>query len=116
MSTKDKSAQAWTPGKWEALDDEDREEIEIGVRRKVGIRLIATVDYGFVDELKRQQMANARLIAAAPLLYEALELALKGLEVAAETSPERDDEAWFGYVLAHQKARAALAAARGEQA
>ena|SRR6185295_5830279 len=59
---------------------------------------------------------DARLISAAPDLLEALQLALKGLRLAAETSPERDDEAWLGYVLSHDKAVAAILKATGENA
>lgn len=63
--------------------------------------------------------ANAALIVRAvnshAALVEALKLALQGLEIAAETSPERNDEAWIGYVLSHDKARAAVAAACGEK-
>jgi len=53
--------------------------------------------------------ANARLIAAAPELLEALELALQGLDIAATKQlPE-----FIGFVLTADKARAAIAKARG---
>ncbi len=53
--------------------------------------------------------SNARLIAAAPELLEALELALQGLDIAATKQlPE-----FIGFVLAADKARAAIAKAKG---
>ena len=54
---------------------------------------------------------NAALIAAAPELLEALELALQGLDVATKKKlPE-----FIGFVLAADKARAAIAKAKGQQ-
>ena len=54
--------------------------------------------------------ANARLIAAAPELYEALQLALLGLDAyCVEKGP-----LFLASALAADKARAALAKARGE--
>lgn len=58
--------------------------------------------------------ANARLIAAAPELLDALKLALQGLDVAASNSPDTDEHAFIGYVLAADKARAAIAKAEGK--
>lgn len=51
-------------------------------------------------------IANARLIAAAPALYEALAEADIALEAAPDTANRR---------IARQKIRAALSLARGEQ-
>lgn len=54
--------------------------------------------------------ANARLIAAAPTLYEACERALARLtQLGAEDEPQR-----FGPCPVCEKIRSALAAARGE--
>lgn len=45
-------------------------------------------------------------------LVAALQLALQGLEVAVNNSPNNGDEAFIGYVFAADKARAVLAKVR----
>jgi hypothetical protein len=62
---------------------------------------------GICTNINKQ--ADARLIAAAPELLEALGLALQGLEIAATKQlPE-----FIGFVLTADKARAAIAKAKG---
>ena len=56
-----------TPGPWEACRDNEREEYSIGKSlARVGIRLIATVQFGFDEPAESEQHANAHLIASAP--------------------------------------------------
>ena len=58
-----------------------------------------------------QYLADLRLIAAAPLLYEAAEWAERFLDAHDVTDITEDGEEWEGWL----QLRAALAAARGEQ-
>jgi len=60
-----------TPGPWKYRDEQGREEVWIGVPgQAIGMKVIATVQYGFTPPANLEQQANARLIAAAPELYQ----------------------------------------------
>lgn len=88
-----------TPGPW-------------GMFRKVGRNMRWHIRAGGYDgteivSLTQAQEADACLIAAAPELYEALDSAVSALMIAAELHP--------GLKPALDKARAALAKARGER-
>lgn len=90
-----------TPRPW--LFDEGRDAITTHNRITNGETRIATVELGWAEPLESEQIANARLIAAAPDLLEALiELADCGAEAWGE---DRPCVKW---------ARAAIARATGE--
>lgn len=85
---------AWTPGPWTSD----------GILIWKANSVIAQADIGDVDHIEEEREANARLIAAAPELYEALAW-MAGLFNEATT------EGVFSDALTH--AHAALAKARG---
>jgi hypothetical protein len=90
-----------TPGPWEIgpdFDNDGTREVPIGHRLKSGFVLTVAVALG---GLKGQQ-ENARLIAAAPELLEALRDTLDALEC------------WTGSDSRIDKARAAIFKATGE--
>lgn len=97
-----------TPGPW-AMPDSGQGRIS-----KVGANggwdgLIATADCGDYARSREEGLANARLIAAAPNLLEALKTARSMLAICAGPIPsndERDAIAW---------ADAAIAKATGEK-
>jgi hypothetical protein len=91
--------QKHTGAPWRIRGNEIGKRIESDTQSHGMLALIATVDmYDFPEEAE----ANKLLICAAPALLEALEDAIKTVEF--ERHPFR---AW------HDKARAAIAAARG---
>jgi hypothetical protein len=100
-------ASRFTPGPWRCELDEDSGDWDISYdlalhygARRLGIVFDYTRDSEDVDGTNR---ANARLIAAAPELYEALAEALPWLEKRPHTAPLR------------KRAEAVLAKVRGEQ-
>lgn len=105
---------AFTPGPWEAnrcgeaCPNRWNVIAELGENER-GIRLIRTIDqvldYCGADEAE----ANARLIAAAPRLYEALSDLMENpdFDTAIGGNPEMVEQLI-------ERARAALAQARGE--
>ena len=101
-----------TPGPWEIKPEEvDRPYIRIRGTRLGGRFKVANVlspDYDGVHHREADETrANARLIAAAPELLEALQLAEKAMvEGRNVTYPE-----WYGVI---NKARAAITKATGE--
>lgn len=101
-----------TPGPWEVKPEEvDRPYIRIRGTQWGGRFKVANVlspDYDGVHHREADETrANARLIAAAPELLEALQLAEKAMvEGRNVTYPE-----WYGVI---NKARAAIAKATGE--
>lgn len=128
------SAEGWTRGPWSyrkfAQSGQDLAEIEeLGLKPTMmltndgsamvmaGDDRVALVDCqtkfkrgeGYRAECPRRE-ANARLIAAAPDLYEALATVMVALKVVREDGNEFPDfDAW------EKAARAALAKATGEQ-
>jgi len=88
--------------KWEIVKNPfEREivrEVEYGVFAKNGKELVANVT----------SRKDARLIAASPLMLEALERMIKYIEAGAGATAEIE----YGAVL--NQARAAIAAAKGE--
>lgn len=92
-----------TPGPWEASAGDVYAEPTSGFPMKVAA---AFAQRGDVVQME-QVAANARLIAAAPELLEALEAAIKWAAPMAEAPVEARPE-WF------DKCRAAIAKATGE--
>lgn len=88
-----------TPGPWR------ESQVASDVMEIVGADYSTVCDLYFMDE---HEIANCHLIAAAPELYEALDSCLFGYG-ASEGQTDLDDPNW------RERARAALAKARGEQ-
>lgn len=106
----------WTPGPWTNSDG-----LVNGIETRAGFGPSNRTSLDIFDaaewplSLDQEAQANAHLIAAAPELYEALELAIFCM-VANEKikNPEWDERATPTSAIG--KARAILAKARGEQA
>lgn len=75
-----------TPAPWRLFHDEGSQRYEIDDGR-AGSKPIASVDYGLCEPFDSEQGANARLIAAAPELLQALKLCRAHL-------PEPDCPVW----------------------
>ena len=107
-----KKTPAWTPGPWIASFTTENKRTGIGSwhlthQGPVGVTVVPLLR---VRPTNRWAYANAQLIAAAPELYEALQL------LTDRVSPDGRDgtcEAFFHEPL--KLARAALKKARGEQ-
>lgn len=105
----------WTPGPWVVSDSQD----EVSVCMGTAIDSPYEYTCGHVwqtpdvywSEADKEDIANAQLIAAAPDLYEALEDMLSGWKYIRES---HGDLYGVGWDRAQNKARAALAKARGE--
>lgn len=71
METKEDAAvTAWTPGPWEVGDDDHNGQAIVRGKHTE----IATCWHHCVTSIEVEMRANARLIAAAPDLFEALEM------------------------------------------
>ena len=92
----------FTPGPW--LFDDEHEEVTSEARRRKGLTRIATVNLGWSEPFNSEQNANARLIAAAPDLLEALKALLERYALAIGNEG-----------IECYQARAAIAKATGEQ-
>lgn len=88
----------FTPGPWVAGKEIGYGQLN-GIQIRDGRGYVAAVVVADVTELYQSREANARLIAAAPALYEALDAAL---------AVHGDSYSWG------PQAKAALAQARGE--
>ena len=100
MNQTDKAVQGHTLGPWEI--DIDASEISTCI---VDVVKCATQEYSR-QEFKPVDYANARLIAAAPDLLEALEACVGAMYAVTSISADR----------AKEQARAAIARAKGESA
>ena len=60
-----------TPGNW-IIDEVEADLVEITAENRFGQVEIATVQLGYTGKIGDEQRANARLIAAAPEMLEAL--------------------------------------------
>ncbi|MDQ3040040.1 MAG: hypothetical protein M3R16_09630 [Pseudomonadota bacterium] len=76
---------AHTPGPWILAPDERHCEIEITATSRKGRVCIGKVETGFSEPFESEQWANARLIAAAPDLLEALNGLLGAASLGAAT-------------------------------
>lgn len=75
-----------TPGPW--LFDEESGAITTHKRIAKGITRITTVRLGWAEPFESEQIANARLIAAAPDLLEALQLCRWHMYEHASNTPD----------------------------
>ena len=75
-----------TPGPW--LFDEESGAITTHKRIAKGIARIVTVRLGWAEPFESEQIANARLIAAAPELLEALQLCRQHMYEHASDTPD----------------------------
>lgn len=90
---------AHTPGPWEVVDlphgivvrTESPKKSQFGASRYAAI---GGFDRGDAEQLS-EALANARLIAAAPCMLQALRRAVLALAFAAETSPAMRDDYEF---------------------
>ena len=93
----------WTKGPWATR----RGHSVVEIRTTAGLEIAQTAGGHYWQNFTDEALANARLIAAAPELYEALELALMAWDHDGEPNA-------IGYEHAMELARAALRNARGE--
>lgn len=93
------SARGWSIGPWFA--EKPMSPTKPWYVRGAADRKIATIDLQFPGSVEE---ANARLIASAPELYEALERLIEYSALGM----------WSKYVAAVESARATLARARGD--
>lgn len=104
-----------TPGPWfgQAGFSDD---VEITAESREGMVAICSMELGFTGRIGVEQEANARLIAAAPDLLEALEQLLGNAEIARFHLKDTEEGMIVGSTLFDtiQQARAAIARARGE--
>ena len=101
----------WTPGPWKV----DGNEIWSTNTQRINLVTVATPRVAVVDDHLAESFsvgATARMIAAAPELYEALNTLLAA-EIAVGDEPD-SNLAWSKMHIARDRANAALAKARGE--
>lgn len=104
----------FTPGPWEALKGasptDDMRCAVVAVRDDYRY-LVATIENGAPGDICDTEFANARLIAAAPELYEALADCMKRLRACATNAGNAD----FAVDALCEQFEAPLRKARGEQ-
>lgn len=97
-----------TPGPWfEQTGFSD--DVEITAESREGMVAICSMDLGFTGHIGVEQEANARLIAAAPCMFEALVEVLEALDVSRNGGEYPSFEAW------EAKARDAITRATGDR-
>lgn len=111
------SEQKWTPGPWRLeieADWEDREQPQVYVcspETQCDVTVVATM--GEANSIPHERkLADARLIAAAPELLEALKAALERLDTMAKMTGFRSDDKWVW--AAQNLASKAIAKAEGK--
>ena len=92
----------------------EHEEVTAESRRRKGLTRIATVNLGWSEPFNSEQIANARLIASAPDLLEALQEMVAGDAEAIEDAKRLGVPFPDEMLAAYHKARAAIARATGE--
>ncbi len=99
-----------TPGPWECdFQDHDARYQDVKIRpsgRKYHAICKVWMDDAPVPEFNAEQKGNAHLIAAAPEMYELLEMVFLSIEGGGRVVTFSDDD--------YEEMRAALAKARGE--
>ena len=108
----------FTPGPW--FFDDEHEEVTAEARRRKGLTRIATVNLGWSEPFNSEQNANARLIAAAPDLLEALQWYEAKAVQMGRAAIDQDSKLLLELmkeiaVEYGAQARAAIAKATGEQ-
>lgn len=110
-----------TKGPWKSERDDSDEQYTIGHRRtKIGMRVVATVQFGFDEPAESEQHANARLIKATPNAAKIIRELLAESEALVKALREVVDD--YGWALASARkdrlaaARAALAKHEGVKA
>lgn len=104
-----------TPGPW-TTDEDDHDALYQNIKIKAGKHhTVCTVwiDDAPVRDFNAEQQANARLIAAAPELLEALKQCRLALEPYDDVKPRDWKTDREKLAFAHQAARAAIAKATG---
>ena len=106
-----------TPGPWR--DHGDSYEFNLGERviaseSQAGYAVAVTIPCGTPDEAPDRNIANARLIAAAPELLEALEASVMDLEYAVALAGSVNQMRANAISIRLCTVRAAIAAATGE--
>ena len=107
-----------TPGPWEYVRETEHmggHPYTVAHKVKVGQELLTVGCHGYEWEPGKEIAANARLIAAAPELYEALKEALPvllGLVTDEGLKPEKKGYVCGGY-SAYEAAKKALGKAEG---
>lgn len=81
--------QLHTPGPWTLQELDGDEVYMIGLPQKVGFKVVAEVTFGYDEPWDTQQHANARLIAAAPDLLEALKRLTRAYVSTMESGRDR---------------------------
>jgi hypothetical protein len=108
-----------TPGPWWFSQHDSIGRYDIGQGDVVMFRSVLRSDSGpgeapITDNRDEHTQANARLIAAAPDLLEALRAATNDIALAAETAKARGNDAVFAELTSHLRIyRAAIAKAEG---
>ncbi len=94
-----------TPGPWQHIGGDGRKERWIGDKDAVTLCVVESARYRYdPDELE----ANARLIAAAPEMLEALKWCVETFDGLAAVYPSLDNERGFA------RAKAVIKKAKGE--
>ena len=95
----------FTQGPWR-VEDDGRERLEITCDARKDRVAVAFVEVGFDEPFESEQEANARLLSAAPELFEALKILLKHVTSQHLSLEEQADGI--------TKARAAISKAAAE--
>lgn len=112
----DKAKPGFTPGKWTIDYDESASpNIWFHAKGNSGIAKIEVCDYldGKGHRLTPEDWANARLIAQAPAMYEALAAKLHDCRLTGDCCAVQDDEYCSDECLAMARV---IAAVKGEKA
>lgn len=110
------SAGAHTPGPWEVTAAKDHIRAMVTINGHEERLYIASVDTTEVDGYPEQKDANARLIAASPDLFEALEFAMNAMDGIRAAFNDMGVLVPVALHMEIERARIALSKARPQQA